>query len=214
MRARYKRGVATRILLVRHGESEWNASGRWQGWADAPLSELGQQQAVEAAEAVGAVDAVCASDLSRAADTARIISELIGVGPVLTMEGLRERDVGEWSGLTRREIGERWPETLDAWKRGEMPPPPGGESNEAIIERVLGALRAIAQDWPHAEVLVVSHGGVIRLLEAHHGVDAGPSPANLGGVVVDIDEHGRVKIGDRVLLIEPSTGHVTAPTNL
>src|SRR5687767_12015126 len=126
MRARYKRGVATRILLVRHGESEWNASGRWQGWADAPLSELGQQQAVEAAQAVGAVDAVVASDLSRAAETARIISELIGVGPVLTMEGLRERDVGEWSGLTRKEIGERWPETLEAWGRGEMPPPPGG----------------------------------------------------------------------------------------
>lgn len=206
--------MATRILLVRHGESEWNASGRWQGWADAPLSELGQQQAVEAAQAVGAVDAVFASDLSRAAETARIISELIGVGPVLTMEGLRERDVGEWSGLTRKEIGERWPETLEAWGRGEMPPPPGGESNEAIIDRVLASLRAIAADWPHAEVLVVSHGGVIRLLEAHHGVDAGPSPANLGGVVVDIDERGRVTIGDRVLLIEPSTGHVTAPTNL
>ena len=206
--------MATRILLVRHGESEWNASGRWQGWADAPLSELGQQQAVEAAQAVGAVDAVFASDLSRAAETARIISELIGVGPVLTMEGLRERDVGEWSGLTRKEIGERWPETLEAWGRGEMPPPPGGESNEAIIDRVLASLRAIATDWPHAEVLVVSHGGVIRLLEAHHGVDAGPSPANLGGVVVDIDERGRVTIGDRVLLIEPSTGHVTAPTNL
>lgn len=206
--------MTTRILLVRHGESEWNAAGRWQGWADAPLSELGQQQAVEAAEGVGAVDAVFSSDLSRAADTARIISELIGVGPVLTLEGLRERDVGEWSGLTRKEIGERWPETLEAWGRGEMPPPPGGESNEAIITRVLDALRSIARDWPHAEVLAVSHGGVIRLLEAHHDVDAGPSPANLGGVIVDIDEGGQVKVGERVLLIQPSTGHVTAPTNL
>ena len=206
--------MTTRILLVRHGESEWNAAGRWQGWADAPLSELGQQQAVEAAQGVGAVDAVFSSDLSRAAETARIISELIGVGPVLTLEGLRERDVGEWSGLTRKEIGERWPETLEAWGRGEMPPPPGGESNEAIITRVLDALRSIARDWPHAEVLVVSHGGVIRLLEAHHDVDAGPSPANLGGVIVDIDEGGQVKVGERVLLIRPSTGHVTAPTNL
>jgi len=206
--------VSTRILLVRHGESEWNASGRWQGWADPELSDLGRQQAVEAAEGVGAVDAIFASDLQRAGETARIIGELIGVGPVLTLEGLRERDVGEWSGLTRKEIGERWPETLEAWSRGEMRPPPGGESNESVIERVLGALHAIARDWPHAEVLAVAHGGVIRLLEEHHGVNAGPSPANLGGVIVDIDERGAVKVGERVLLIEPSTGHVTAPTNL
>jgi len=204
----------TRILLVRHGESEWNAAGRWQGWADAPLSELGQQQAVEAAEAVGAVDAVFASDLQRAADTARIISELIGVGPVLTLPGLRERDVGEWTGLTRPEIAERWPAAIEAWRRGDMPAPPGGEPDDVIIERVLGSLQEIARDWPHAEVLAVSHGGVIRLLERHHGVDAGPSPANLGGVIVDIDERGGVKVGERVLLIEPSTGHVTAPTNL
>ena len=206
--------MATRILLVRHGETEWNAEGRWQGWADAPLSELGQQQAVEAAAAVGAVDAVVASDLSRATDTARIISELIGVGPVLTLDGLRERDVGEWSGLTRAEIGQRWPEALEAWARGEMVPPPGGEANEVIIERVTGALRSVASEWPHAEVLAVSHGGVIRLLERHHGIEHTPPCPNLGGVFVDVDERGRIVVGDRVLLLEPSTGHVTAPTNL
>ena len=205
--------MTTRILLVRHGESEWNAIGRWQGWADAPLSELGQQQAVEAAEAVGAVDAVVSSDLSRASDTARIISELVGVGPVITMEGLRERDVGEWSGLTRTEIEERWPGTYEAWRTGGMPSPPGGEANDVIIERVLGALRAIAAEWPHAEVLAVSHGGVIRLLERHHGVESPPACPNLGGVHVDVAEDGAIQVGERVLLIEPSTGHVTAPTN-
>ena len=64
----------TRILLVRHGLSEWNEAGRWQGWADAPLSEVGMQQARAAADAVGAVDGIVASDLSRAVVTAEIIA--------------------------------------------------------------------------------------------------------------------------------------------
>ena len=91
--------MTTRILLVRHGESAWNAIGRWQGWADPELSDLGRQQALEAAAAVGAVDAIVASDLQRAMQTALIISEAIGVGPVQVEAGLRERDVGDWTGL-------------------------------------------------------------------------------------------------------------------
>jgi len=205
--------VSTRILLIRHGESEWNAAGRWQGWADAPLSDLGRQQALEAAAAVGAVDAIVASDLSRAADTARIISEAVGVGPVLTIDALRERDVGEWSGLTRTEIEAQWPGTYEAWRTGGMPSPPGGEANDVIIERVTAGLQQIAAEWPHGEVLAVSHGGVIRLLERHHGVESPPACPNLGGVFVDVDG-ATTKIGERVLLLEASTGHVTAPTNL
>src|SRR4249919_1885580 len=94
----------TRVLLARHGQSEWNSAGRWQGQADPPLSALGRKQAIHAAERIGAVDAIIASDLQRAAETAFIIAEAIGVGPVITEPQLRERNVGEWSGLTRDEI--------------------------------------------------------------------------------------------------------------
>jgi broad specificity phosphatase PhoE len=205
--------MTTRILLVRHGESEWNASGRWQGWADSPLSDLGRRQAFEAAAAVGSVDAIVASDLERATQTALIISEAIGTGPVLTEPGLRERDVGEWTGLTRDEIEARWPGALDEWRRGQLLAPPGGERNEDILARFEGALRRIGSECDGGEVLAVSHGGVMRLLEREHGVDSPPVFANLGGLVVDV--HGdRIEVGDRVLLLDPSTDHVTAPNNL
>ena len=106
---------------MRHGQSEWNAIGRWQGQADPPLSDLGRRQAREAARAIGAVDAVWASDLRRAAETAAIISADIGVGPVVLDPDLRERDAGEFSGLTRAEIEERFPGYLEDDRR-----PPGG----------------------------------------------------------------------------------------
>jgi glucosyl-3-phosphoglycerate phosphatase len=213
MRARYKVRVTTRILLVRHGETTWNAEKRWQGWANSELSELGMRQAVEAAEGVGAVDAIVASDLDRAADTARIISELIGVGPVMTEPGLRERDVGEWSGLTAAEIDARWPGAYAAWRADPNSAPPGGETNETILRRAHDALRRIAEAWDGAEVLAVSHGGLMRLLERDSGIERPPPVPNLGGFVVAV--HGdRIDVGDRVLLLDPSTDHVTAPPNL
>jgi len=205
--------VTTRILLVRHGESEWNASGRWQGWAESSLSDLGRRQAFEAAAAVGAVDAIVASDLERAVQTAMIVSEAIGVGPVVTESGLRERNVGDWTGLTRDEIEERWPGDLDRWRTGELLEPPGGERNDVIIERVHAALRRVGETFDGGEVLAVSHGGVMRLLERQHGVEQPPVFANLAGLVVDV--HGdRIDVGDRVLLLDPSTDSVTAPPNL
>jgi probable phosphoglycerate mutase len=200
-------------LLVRHGQSEWNASGRWQGWAESDLSDLGRQQAFEAAATVGSVDAIVASDLQRALQTALIISESIGVGPVMTEPDLRERDVGEWTGLNRAEIDERWPGGIEAWRRGELDRPPGGEHNDVIMERIERALRRIGADLEGGEVLAVSHGGVMRLLERRYGAENPPVFSNLGGLVVDV--HGdRIDVGERVLLLDPSTDHVTAPPNL
>jgi broad specificity phosphatase PhoE len=213
MPARYKDEVTTRILLVRHGQSEWNASGRWQGWAESDLSDLGRQQAFEAAAAVGSVDAIVASDLQRALQTALIISEAIGVGPVVTESDLRERDVGEWTGLTRDEIEARWPGDQDRWRRGELLSPPGGERSEQIIERMERGLRRIATEFEGGEILAVSHGGVMRLLERTHGAENPPVFTNLGGLVVDVTGD-RIKVGDRVQLLDPSTDHVTAPPNL
>src|SRR3954452_11777953 len=87
---RYGRMLMARLLLVRHGQSEWNAVGRWQGQADPPLTELGRAQARAAARAIGELDAVFSSDLRRARETAEVIAECIGVGPVISDAGLRE----------------------------------------------------------------------------------------------------------------------------
>jgi len=129
----------TRALLTRHGQSEWNALGRWQGQADPPLSDLGRRQAHEAARSLGTVDGIWASDLQRAAETAVIIGDDMGVGPVVLDADLRERDAGEWTGLTRAEIERRYPGFLPDGRRPASavdwrafePASASGESGEA-----------------------------------------------------------------------------------
>ena len=116
------------LLLARHGQSEWNAAGRWQGQADPPLSDLGRAQARAAGRQAGSFDAIFASDLERALHTATIISEALGVSPVVVDPRLKERDAGEFSGLTRDEIEERFPGALAArrWPPGWGSRPPAG----------------------------------------------------------------------------------------
>src|ERR687894_225034 len=103
-----------RLLLVRHGESTWNARGRWQGWADPPLTDLGRAQAEAAGPAAAPVDAVVSSDLQRARATAELMAVALGLDPaaVHVEPDVRERDVGDFTGLTRAEIEERWPGVL------------------------------------------------------------------------------------------------------
>jgi broad specificity phosphatase PhoE len=215
----------TRILLVRHGQSEWNAGGRWQGWADPPLTDLGREQARAAAGAVGGVDAVVSSDLQRARETAGILAEAVGVGPVAVDPDLRERDVGEWTGLTRREIEQRWPDLLTAFfaraggprRPGREPgsgpvDPPGGESTDALVARIVRGVGRIAAAHPTASVLAVAHGGVIRMLERHLGTEPAPLP-NLGGVELTVDGD-RWLVGPRLLLIDPDEVAVTVPRQL
>ena len=100
----------TTLLLARHGETEWNREGRWQGWADPPLNETGREQARALREQLRETpfDAVYSSDLRRAHETAEIVAAPHGV-PVIADEGLREIDVGSWSGLTRAEQEARFP---------------------------------------------------------------------------------------------------------
>lgn len=185
----------TSMLVVRHGQSEWNALGRWQGQADPPLSDLGRTQALLAADRVGSVDVIVASDLQRALETAAIISRVLGIGPVVVDEGLRERDAGEWSGLTRAEIDEAWPGYLEAERR-----PPGFEPLEPFVARVRAALDRIHDQYEGADVLVVSHGGVIYGLETDHGLPVERIP-NLGAR--HVHHHGdRLALGDRHLLVD------------
>lgn len=191
-----------RLLLVRHGESEWNATGRWQGWADPPLTELGLRQAKSAARGVGAVDAIVASDLQRASGTAEVISAEIGIGPVLPAPALRERDAGPWEGLTRRQIEAQWPGWLE---RGERPE--GYEDDEALLARVLPALLAL--EAAGDAVLVVTHGGVIGAVDRHLDQPHARTP-NLGGRVVEV-AGGRMAPGEVLLLVDEHDVTVTTP---
>jgi probable phosphoglycerate mutase len=173
--------VSTRLLLLRHAQSTWNAAGRWQGWADPPLSEQGRAQAEKAAaELAGEPFAtVVSSDLVRARQTADVLAHALDLGPVTIDAGLRERDVGAWSGCTTAEIDERWPGVLDDWRAGRLTSPPDGEDHAAFAARVVPAVEHAARRGAGgAAVLVVTHGGVIRAVERH--VAADPSP--LGNV--------------------------------
>ncbi|MGE5596637.1 MAG: histidine phosphatase family protein [Hyphomicrobiales bacterium] len=175
-----------RLLLVRHGESEWNAERRWQGWHDVPLSPRGEAQAKRAAEqlrwllANQVVRAVAASDLARARQTAEILTEGLGLGPVLTDRRLRERNVGEWSGLTEAEVEARFPGMLGRWRTGELDRIPGGESNAEVLERALAAVRDLRSGPADGWTIAVTHGGLIRVLERHVGVHSERIP-NLCG---------------------------------
>lgn len=192
------------MLLVRHAQSAWNDEGRWQGRADPPLSELGRRQALAAATRVGAVDAIVTSTLERARHTAEILAEAVGIGPVVHEPELVERDVGEWSGLTRAEIERDWPGYLADARR-----PPGFEDDDELLARVLPAITRIASVFDGADVLVVTHGGVIRTLERHLGELAGALP-NLAGRAVVRTDSGLV-LGERVTLLDDDDLTVVVP---
>jgi phosphoserine phosphatase len=156
----------TTILLARHGESDWNRDRRWQGHADRPLTDLGREQARVLADrlATTELDAVYSSDLERARATAAIVAEPHRLA-VRELSELREVDVGSWSGLTRAEAEELFPEAFRRWTAGRE----GwddGETYEQLSERVLGAVLAIARRHPRDRVLIVAHGGSIRAVHA------------------------------------------------
>lgn len=190
--------MPARLLVIRHGESTWNARRRWQGWADPPLSELGEAQADAAAAALAAlgvrVDAIATSDLRRARRTAERIAMGMGHEPagLVVDAGLRERHIGAWSGRTTAEIEARWPGMIGAWRRGEVASPPGGEDEPTFRARILAACRRAAALADGAGcVLVVSHGGVIRALERAAGAEAAVRP-NLAGRWFELADGGLV----------------------
>ncbi len=148
--------------MARHGETDWNRESRFQGHADTQLNESGREQAQELADRLARerITVVYASPLARALETAEIVAGRLGLD-VETVEGLREVDVGSWSGLTRAEIEERFPEGFRRWIEFDHGWD-GGESYEELGVRVLAALRKLAARHPEERVLVVSHGGPMR----------------------------------------------------
>lgn len=157
-----KRAPAT-LLLIRHGETAWNAEHRIQGSLDIPLSAAGFWQAGRLAQKLAAerIDAVYASDLARAWLTAEPVAEKHGL-PLRADIRLRERCFGIFEGHTLDEIAARWPAEFAALReRDPAWAMPEGESGAAFIERVNAALHDIALAWAGATVAVVAHGGVL-----------------------------------------------------
>ena len=190
---------ATRLLLVRHGESTWNAIGRWQGRADPPLSELGRDQARRAGAGTtphGPFAAVATSTLLRARQTGQLIAAHASVELLDPFEDLIERSAGEWEGLMRAEIEARYPNWLAEQRR-----PTGYEPDGEIVERAERALRTIHERRAGSNVLVVSHGGVITALERRSG-EAWRQLTNLEARWFEFDDtDALVPIGDRVHLL-------------
>jgi len=158
-----------RLLLARHGTTDWNARHVWQGHRDIPLNDLGRAQARALAErlAVETIDALWTSDLSRATETAEIVGERIGHVPVVT-PGLREIDLGAWEGLSFEDIQRKEPDTVAALARGEDLPRGGtGERVREFQARVSDAFAEAAATVTGGTLLLVVHGGVIKALVAH-----------------------------------------------
>jgi broad specificity phosphatase PhoE len=156
----------TTILLARHGETDWNRDGRWQGHSNTSLNALGRQQAHQLAdELTEEIDVVYSSDLARARETAEIVANRLG----LEVQGdprLRERGFGSWEGLTGDEIEQRDGEALERWRAGEGPGAHDAEPYDAFAERMCSFLEDVLERHPGKHVLVIAHGGSIRVIQA------------------------------------------------
>lgn len=157
------------FYLLRHGETEWNAENRLCGRTDVPLTEAGRRQARSLAERLKSIpfEALYSSPLKRALETARLISESVGLQPVPDQR-LVELDYGQWEGKTSAEIMENDPKTFRAWDADPAQvAPPGGESGLEAQQRVVAFLDFLAAGHPQGHVLVVFHKTVCRLAICH-----------------------------------------------
>ncbi len=184
----------TRIVAVRHGETAWNVQTRIQGQIDIGLNARGQQQARRLARALSheRFDAVYASDLQRAADTARAVAEQAGL-PLHTDIALRERCFGEFEGLTWAEVEREHPEASRRWRERDASfGPSGGETLAVFYERAVNALASIAARHRGQHIAIVTHGGVLDVLyraASRIALDA-PRTWQLGNASINRVLHG------------------------
>lgn len=163
----------TDILLIRHGETDWNVDKRLQGHIDIPLNEAGQRQAQALGEALAGepLDAIFSSDLQRAHETAQAVSAVSGL-PVQIDAGLRERSYGAFEGLRPTDIQERYPEAYGQWKAREPDARyPSGEERHAetmreFYQRSVDAVGRVLASGSYKKVAIVAHGGVLECI--HH----------------------------------------------
>lgn len=179
----------TRVLCIRHGETDWNAAGRWQGSAPVPLNATGRAQSAALGRHLASngarIAALYSSDLPRAWQTAQAIAETLGL-PVQPEPRLREIDLGDWQGLTRDEVL-AWDGARYAAYRADRRniPAPNGESRIVLKARARAAFDDIAARHAGQTVALVSHGGTLgMLLESLFGELERPSLANTSLTVV------------------------------
>lgn len=175
-----------RIIVWRHGQTNHNAAGIWQGQLDTELSDLGREQARDAAAVLATYGParIVSSDLQRAAATAQALAEVTGIEPTLD-ERLREIHVGEWQGLTAGDVAERYPEEQDALARGEdRPRGVTGETVAQVVERAGGLADEVAASLGAGETIVLAtHGVTARSLAAYLvGIDQGVAWMSLAGL--------------------------------
>lgn len=208
------------LLLVRHGQSTWNALGKWQGQANPPLSPLGLEQAALAGDQLARwdiADVVVTSDLERARRTGQVLAAAARVELLDPEPALRERHAGAWEGRTRHEIHAEYPGWIDAGRR-----PDGWEPDGDLVARAVPILQELAQRHPGTAIVGVSHGGLIHALERAHeavadrdatgGVEvAFRRVANLEAVWFAVDTDGVRAVGERVHLLPPDTGETFGP---
>jgi broad specificity phosphatase PhoE len=166
------------VFLTRHGETDWNAAGRWQGHTDVPLNANGRVQALSVAEALrsAGLSGVVSSDLSRARETAQIVGASLGIEVAYLDAGLRERTFGVFEGLTREECERLHPAAWRAWVE-EKRPAQGVEPHDAVAVRVEAAIGRAADRVARegAPALLVTHGGALRAaVHAATGTLPGP----------------------------------------
>jgi probable phosphoglycerate mutase len=205
-----ERTTSNSAIVVRHGESEWNVLGKWQGRADTRLTPIGRAQARAAAERLLTdgivINGVASSSLSRARETAEIIAARLSVGEVRVDDRLVETDVGPWQGLREPEIEAGWPDYLRNRRT-----PPEFEAPEVVFARAEQALRDVLKSSRHitgssSRVLVVSHSGVIRtvrrMMQVHDR-----RLHNLEGCHFAVDRDGNLVAGEFIALVAPT--HIT-----
>jgi broad specificity phosphatase PhoE len=183
------------VLIVRHGETEWNATSRWQGWLDIPLNADGEAQAMRRARQLRRDGfnprVIYCSDLKRAARTADVIAAHLEV-PCVPDAGFRERNGGEWQGHTIDEIREKWPGVLEQWRHGEIERPPGGENDaDALVRFDTALVRALAHVGT-GMLGIVTHGGILRAAARRAGADEHAVVPNLGGYWFDVTDTGQL----------------------
>lgn len=200
----------TRLYFVRHGETEWNSQGRWQGWLDSPLTPTGIRQATGAAEKLKDVapKAIYSSDAGRALQTARIIGDELGLKPSVT-ESLRERYYGKYEGLNSEEIDEQFPDTRyvagrdrrDTWR------PIAGESLLEVSARVLAFIRVLSAEYAGQSLICVTHAGVLRVIDAFVSKQSLDEiwdrvPPNCAIFILDANAAGEMRVVQHFAVLE------------
>jgi broad specificity phosphatase PhoE len=171
-------GCVRTLFVARHGETDWNADGRWQGQTDVPLNDRGRVQARALAHHLRSerVVAVVSSDLARARSTAEIVIQVLGLARVHLDPDLREQGFGAFEGLTRRECEARFPEAWARYLADSRSTPPGGESHADLVARIGAAVLRISETLPEP-TLIVMHGGAMRALVSEQ-LGSIPNPAS------------------------------------